>query len=218
LLSYQGHAVNKLFVALSALTASGAANAATTISLGGPNINLGNSHVFTSTPTGLTVTASGFTAANAPTALFGKNGGGDEIGLGLANDPSLDNEIYFGMGYVQLDVSTLFGKVGSVSFSTNSTTDGEQWSIFGSNVAGSYSGTALLSGTNESSALLPSFGTYKYYDFVSTSTSGGKNFLITGLSMTPLPEPATWATMLLGFGMMGGALRYRRRKPVSAVA
>jgi hypothetical protein len=26
-----------------------------------------------------------------------------------------------------------------------------------------------------------------------------------------VPEPATWAMMLVGFGMMGGALRYRRR-------
>ncbi|RYF20060.1 MAG: PEP-CTERM sorting domain-containing protein [Oxalobacteraceae bacterium] len=26
-----------------------------------------------------------------------------------------------------------------------------------------------------------------------------------------VPEPATWAMMLVGFGMLGGALRYRRR-------
>ena len=27
-----------------------------------------------------------------------------------------------------------------------------------------------------------------------------------------VPEPATWAMMLVGFGAIGGALRYRRRK------
>lgn len=209
--------VVKLFVALIALAATSSANAVTTLSFGGPNINWGNTHPFTSGI--LTVTASGFTAANTPTALFGKNGGGDEVGLGLANDPSGDNEIYYGMGYVQLDVNALFGLVSGVSFSTNSTTDGEQWSIFGSNAAGSYSGLALLSGMNENSATLPFFGQYRYYDFVSTSTSGGKNFLITGLTLTPsVPEPGTWATMLVGFGTMGGVLRYRRRKPASAVA
>ena len=96
----------------------------------------------------------------------------------MANDPSGDNEIYYGKGYVQLDVSALFGMVSNISFFTNSTTDGEQWSIFGSNVSGSYAGLALLTGINEYSATLPYFGTYKYYDFVSTSTSGGKNFLI----------------------------------------
>ena len=208
--------MKKALVALAALAASSAANAAVTINFGSPSGNLGNTHAYTSGP--LTVTASGFTAANVATALYGKNGGGDEVGLGLANDPSGDNEIYYGMGYVQLDVSALFGLVSSITFSTNSTTDGEQWSIFGSNVSGSYSGSALLTGTNESTATLPSFGTYKYYDFVSTSQSGGKNFLITGLTMTPVPEPATWATMLLGFGMIGGSLRYRRRKPVAAIA
>ena len=208
--------MNKLFVALAALAASSTANATTTISLGGPNVNWGNTHVFTSG--GLTVTASGFTAANAATALYGKNGGGDEIGVGLANDPSHDNEIYYGMGYVQLDVSALFGLVSSVTFSTNSTTDGEQWSIFGSNVSGSYAGSALLTGTNESSATLPGFGSYRYYDFVSTSTSGGKNFLIAGLTATAVPEPATWAMMLLGFGLIGASVRYGRRKPASAFA
>ena len=208
--------MNKVFVALAALAASSTANATTTISLGGPNVNWGNTHVFTSG--GLTVTASGFTAANAPTALYGKNGGGDEIGVGLANDPSHDNEIYYGMGYVQLDVSALFGLVSSVTFSTNSTTDGEQWSIFGSNVSGSYAGSALLTGTNRSSATLPGFGSYRYYDFVSTSTSGGKNFLIAGLTATAVPEPATWAMMLLGFGLIGASVRYGRRKSASAFA
>ena len=29
--------------------------------------------------------------------------------------------------------------------------------------------------------------------------------------VTAVPEPATWALMLLGFGMIGGAARYRRR-------
>jgi PEP-CTERM motif len=27
-----------------------------------------------------------------------------------------------------------------------------------------------------------------------------------------VPEPATWAMMIGGFGMIGGALRYRRRR------
>ena len=208
--------MNKLYVALIALSASTAANAATTIGFGTPSGNLGNTHVYTSGS--LTVTASGFTAANAPTALYGKNAGGDEVGLGLANDPSGDHEIYYGMGYVQLAVSALFGLVSSVSFSTNSTTDGEQWSIFGSNVAHSYGGVALLSGTNENTAMLPSFGTYKYYDFVSTSQSGGKNFLITGLTMTAVPEPATWAMMLIGFGGIGFQMRQRRNKTVVRTA
>lgn len=200
-----------IFAIIASSVASTAYAAPTTISLGGPSspgINWGNTHVFTSGA--LTVTAKGFTAANAATALYGKNGGAGETGLGLTNDPSGDNEIYYGKGYVQLDVSALFGLVSSVSFTTNSTTDGEQWSIFGSNTSASYGGTALLSGTNQNSAFLPSFGSYKYYDFVSTSASGGKNFLIASLTMTPVPEPATWAMMLVGFGGIGMTMRRRR--------
>jgi hypothetical protein len=49
--------------------------------------------------------------------------------------------------------------------------------------------------------------------------------LLTGLvtaSATPLvaavPEPATWAMMLVGFGMIGAAVRYRRRNTKVAYA
>ena len=207
--------MNKLLVALLAVGASSAANAATTIGFGTPSGNLGTSHSYSSG--GLTVAASGYTDSNAPTALYGKNSGGDEIGLGLANDPAGQNEIYYGKGYVQLDVSALFGKVSGVSFSTNSTSDGEQWSVFGSNIAGSYSGLALLTGTKESSTALPNFGAFKYYDFASTSASGGKNYLLGSVTLTPaVPEPATWAMMLVGFGGLGVAIRYRRRRLAAA--
>ncbi len=200
-------------VAGSALPAS----ATTTINFGTPSGNLGNSKSYSAG--GLTVVASGFDAANSATALYGKNAGGNEVGLGLVNDPTGDNEIHFGNGYVQIDVSALLGKVSSISFFTNSTSQGEQWSIFGSNLLGSYSGSALLSGTNESSANLPGLGDWKYYDFVSTSQSGGKNFLLGGLTLTAsVPEPATWASMLLGFGLMGFGLRRRRPNRVLATA
>lgn len=32
------------------------------------------------------------------------------------------------------------------------------------------------------------------------------------LTVAAIPEPATWAMMLVGFGMVAGAARYRRRK------
>ena len=207
----------KRAIALAALLGASSANAAP-ISLGGSNVNWGPTHTF-STPFG-NIIASGFNASNGATDLYGKNLGGDEIGLGLNNDPSGDHEIYYGYGYVQLDVSALLGKVSSISFLTNSTTDGEQWSIFGSNTAHSYSGPALLTGTNESGGTLPGIGTstYKYYDFVSTSTSGGKNFLIASLSLTAVPEPSTWMMMLFGFGAIGLTMRRRRANGLPQLA
>ena len=38
------------------------------------------------------------------------------------------------------------------------------------------------------------------------------------LSVGPVPEPAAWAMMLVGFGALGGALRYSRRKQALAAA
>lgn len=209
--------LGKLFLAAAVLGCASPAAAATVINFGTPSGNLGNSHTYSSA--GETVVASGFDALGAATALFGKNAGGDEIGLGLVNDPSGENEIYFGKGFVQIDVSALLGKVSNIAFHTNSTSLGEQWSVYGSNSSGSYSGTALLSGTNESNANLPGLGSFKYYDFVSTSQAGGRNFLLSGLSLTAaVPEPATWMTMILGFGLMGASLRRRRATEATAIA
>ena len=42
--------------------------------------------------------------------------------------------------------------------------------------------------------------------------------LLDGVSVTSVPEPATWAVMLVGFGGIGSAIRSRRRRPVAATA
>ncbi len=39
---------------------------------------------------------------------------------------------------------------------------------------------------------------------------------ITGISVVPVPEPGTWAMLLLGFGFIGMALRRRRPVPIAA--
>ncbi|MBD8546605.1 PEP-CTERM sorting domain-containing protein [Sphingomonas sp. CFBP 8760] len=36
-------------------------------------------------------------------------------------------------------------------------------------------------------------------------------FEVANFTVTAVPEPATWGMMLLGFGMVAGAARYRRR-------
>jgi len=53
------------------------------------------------------------------------------------------------------------------------------------------------------------------YNFSFTG-SGNNQAAITGsVSLTPVPEPATWAMMLVGFAGVGMAIR-RRRRPVLA--
>ena len=42
------------------------------------------------------------------------------------------------------------------------------------------------------------------------SLAPASSFSIVRSTASPTPEPATWASMLLGFGVVGGALRYRK--------
>jgi hypothetical protein len=181
--------------------------------------DLGHSHTYT--VDGLSVIATGYDVDGDKTDLFGKHDGGDENGLGLTNDPTKDNEIHFRSGFVQLNVSGLFGKVKPLStfFSTNSTTNGEEWAVYGSNKAGTYSGSPLLTGTTETVKPLPDLGMFKYYDFVAVNHTPGQgdNFLLHQMTVTTgVPEPATWGMMLVGFFGLGARMRARRRQEIAA--
>jgi hypothetical protein len=177
-----------------------------------PTGNLGTSHTYTAGSPVLSVEAKGFTGTNTATDLFGKDQGAGEQGLGLANDPSGQNEIT-GANYIQLDVSGLFGQVASLStaFDMNSTTVGETWGIFGSNVSGAL-GALLASGTDELSHLLPSFGSFAFYDFKAIS-GGADNVLLHTLAANQnenVPEPAT--LFLLSTGLVSIAVVRRKRR------
>jgi hypothetical protein len=187
--------------------------------------DLGQTATFTLS--GLSITAAAF----GPTSdhLYGKNLGGDEIGLGMTNDPTGQHEIYFGKGFVQLDLNALVGKVkaNSIFAAFDSTTGGEQWTIYGSNTAGTIGSATLPTtktligsgGTESVNTLLT--GGYRYYDFVSTVAAGGTsggNVLLKSLTVTPVPEPSAWALMLVGFGGLGAMSRRRRARASAAMA
>lgn len=206
---------------VSAMLGASAAAATTINFTNPPGDTVGTSHTYTDGGS-LSVTATGYSSdGGSTTRLYGKNAGGDEIGLGLTADPAGQDEIFKG-GFIQLDVSNLIGNVTSAMFHFGSTTQGETWEVFGSNTAGVL-GTGLLTGTNDEASHnllgLAGWGTYQYYDFVSlgTKTTDGftsGNVLLGNLALVPsVPEPATWAMMLLGFGAIG--VSFRRRKPVS---
>ncbi|WP_375420008.1 PEPxxWA-CTERM sorting domain-containing protein [uncultured Sphingomonas sp.] len=44
-----------------------------------------------------------------------------------------------------------------------------------------------------------------------TFSSTGNSFEVDNLAIAAVPEPATWAMMLIGFGLIGATARYRRR-------
>lgn len=156
--------------------------------------------------------------------LFGKADGGNENGIGMTNDPSGNNEIAYtnadhNYGFIQLDVGALrtagFSKF---TFGVNSSTSGEAWNVWGSNIGASVigsptrpTGALVVNGTNGEGSSFDLGGGYRYYDFYSTKG----NFLIKGVTAS-VPEPASWALMIMGFGSLGVVLR--RRSAVTLAA
>jgi hypothetical protein len=184
----------------------------------------GQSHNYTAS--GLTITAGAFGPSLFGVAdqLYGKHGGGDENGLGMTNDPSHEDEIYYGQGFIQLDVSSLTHDLLTLAF--GSTTQGETWTVYGTDIAGAVGSPTLPGvlntslfkiGSGNADGTLSFTDSYKYYDIVSTVASGGKNVLLTSLTVTPVPEPAAWGLMIAGVFCIGAAMRRQRQGAFAAV-
>ncbi|UZK67736.1 PEPxxWA-CTERM sorting domain-containing protein [Sphingomonas sp. M1-B02] len=73
--------------------------------------------------------------------------------------------------------------------------------------------TALFNGTNTLTAMF-SDNTTAQVTFNGSPTSNADSFGFSSTSVAAVPEPATWAMMLLGFGVIGGFMR--RRSPTAA--
>ena len=167
----------------------------------------------------ITITATGFINGNFAnpankTDLFGKAAGGDEVGLGLNDDPSGEHELN-GTNWIQLNITNAVAAgVHGLSFIMDSTTGctalpcstGDSWRVFGSNSATSL-GAQLpgLIGFDEVSHSLPTG-----FDFINFQAVSG-NVLVSSISGT-IPEPSTWAMMLLGFVGLGYVGFRRTRK------
>lgn len=74
-----------------------------------------------------------------------------------------------------------------------------------------FAGGPLFTGT----AANPMFNTGT---FTLNSIVSGRSTLTISAVAGAVPEPSTWAMMIMGFGMIGGAMRYSRRKTTVAYA
>jgi PEP-CTERM motif len=187
--------------------------------LGTPAGLLGVSQNYSSGLPPITITATGFINGNFAnpankTDLFDKEAGGDEVGIGLNDDPTGEHELS-GRNWIQLNVTNAVAAgVHGLSFIMDSTTGctalpcatGDSWRVFGSNSATSL-GAQLpgLIGFDEVSHSLPTG-----FDFINFQAVSG-NVLVSSISGT-IPEPSTWAMMLLGFAGLGYVSFRRTRK------
>jgi PEP-CTERM motif len=129
------------------------------------------------------------------TALFFKNGSGDENGLGLANGGS-DHEIG-GKGFIQ------FTGTGIGSITVGSVQSGETWVLYGSSTLGDR-GTSLKTGTTDGVVTLP--GSWTYYSLA----AGQSGDVLLDSATTAVPEPGT-TSLLMTMGLVG-LFAFGRRK------
>ena len=174
---------------------------------------------------GASIVASGFNPGGTSDSahLWGKNGGGDENGLGLKGDPTGDHEIWFktstlgSKDFIQLDLTDLLNKgFTNFQFEMASTTDSERWSVAACGVSGTLcSNASAVTGTGELAFHnVPSnFGANNpYLDFTSIGNYGGKNVLLAALAATSsVPEPRFYGVLLAGILGVAGIIFRRRR-------
>jgi hypothetical protein len=179
---------------------------------------------FSYTSSGNTITATGFTnhTLSTTTNLFAKNQGTGEQGIGLTNDPTHDDEIS-GKSLIRINLGGV-GLFTNLQFSMGSTTGSEEWAVWGSDSAtasgtGSNSLNFIEHGKNETLNNLT--GNYQYYFFGldPSDTARNDNVLLATLQGSPtnltaaVPEPSTWAMLILGFFGMGFVAYRQKGKP-----
>ena len=166
----------------------------------------------TYTVSGVTLTAAGFSSAAAlagaaNVALFGKNLGGDENGLGL--NPTVENEIS-GTNLIQIAMAA---GLSGVSFIMNSVQAGEAWEVWGSNSATALGAPLILMGTDEASHPLPFFNFYSFGAAGFLPASG--NVLLSSISAVPGPIVGAGLPGLIAACAGLLALARRRRRQIA---
>jgi hypothetical protein len=178
---------------------AGQANAVTfTFQENGSNVNLGATTIFSEG--GLSLTVGGFLTAGGSTALYAKNLGFAETGLGLARDPSGDNEITTD-DFVQLTLPTTPPSTLNMVVAA-SVQPGESALVYFTTISGSLTGATLIGTitTEGGSITIPAGDQTGFLDI----TAGSHNVLLKSVTFTPTTVPDTGSTLaLLGMALVG---------------
>ncbi len=183
------------------------------------------------TANGTTITAYGFASIASGTMgsavnLYEKftNNNPTETGLGLKG--TLNNEIV-APDLIAIDFSNARsapnGGYTQFSFDVGSATNGETWELYGSNTSVTKGYTALFTGTTQGditlSGALASYDKYKYYALGMANPSPNNVLLVSIDGVAPpsgvgsVPEPSTWAMIILGFFGIGFVAYRQKGKP-----
>lgn len=138
-------------------------------------------------------------------------GSGNIPGGGYSSDGYIYNAQFARDGIVRENATFDEASInGSSSYSTT-----RYWSSFSAAFSPSLNGGRAMA---YSSVYAPAIGygsrvsgNATSYDLKIADVAEWQSFSMQLVSLGPVPEPATWGMMLLGFGMVGAGLRSRRR-------